>query len=40
MGYPFDRPLTSSISGAILANGNMAFRDIAIRQTPGRPSDG
>ncbi len=40
MGYPFDRPLTSSISGAILANDNMAFRDIAIRQTPGRPSDG
>jgi tyrosinase len=32
MGYPFDRRFASEISATILANDNMAFRDIVIRR--------
>jgi hypothetical protein len=35
MGYPFDRPFEEPIRDTILANANMAFRDVTIRrQTP------
>lgn len=34
MGYPFDRPFEVSIADTIMANPNMAFRDIMIRRMP------
>lgn len=32
MGYPFDRPFEVPIADTIMANANMAFRDITIRR--------
>jgi hypothetical protein len=34
MGYPFDRPFRDPIADTVMANPNMAFRDIKIRRTP------
>jgi tyrosinase len=34
MGYPFDRPFEVPIADTIMANPNMAFRDITIRRMP------
>ncbi len=34
MGYPFDRPFAAPIADTVMANANMAFRDITIRRKP------
>jgi hemocyanin-like protein len=34
MGYPFDRPFADPVRDTIMANSNMAFRDITIRRAP------
>jgi tyrosinase len=40
MGYPFDRPFEVPIADTVMANGNMAFRDITIRRMPDVVDDG